>query len=74
MSNNIVWLQTKTLIIGAVAFISALAWNSAFQNLFNHVPYLNKGGPWIYAILQRKEDKEDSECKERIDQKNSTPY
>ncbi len=51
MTNNALWAETKTLLIAAVAFIPALAWNSAFQNTFEHVPLLKMGGPWVYAIF-----------------------
>ncbi len=43
--------QIQTVVIASLSFITALAWNSAFQNLFENVPYLKKGGPWIYALL-----------------------
>ena len=68
MFTDSVWSQTKTLIIASVAFITALAWNSAFQNLFSNTSYLKRGGPWGYAVaitiigvgltylLQTKED------------------
>jgi hypothetical protein len=48
---NSAWSQTKTLIIASVAFITALAWNSAFQNLFDNISYLKGGGPWVYAVV-----------------------
>ena len=45
-----VWSQTKTIIVASFAFITALAWNSAFQNLFDNNSFLKMGGPWVYAI------------------------
>tara|TARA_B100001123_G_C15293540_1_gene1018316 strand:+ start:945 stop:1181 length:237 start_codon:yes stop_codon:yes gene_type:complete len=45
-----IYKNIKTLIISALTFVSALAWNSAFQNFFERNKLLNKGGPWIYAI------------------------
>ena len=43
--------QTITLIIGALTLVAGLAWNDAFKHLFNNSKYLNKFGPWVYAIL-----------------------
>ena len=51
MGTEALWSETKTLLIASIAFIPALAWNSAFQNTFEHVPLLKMGGPWIYAIF-----------------------
>lgn len=48
-SNQNIYKNIKTLIISALTFVSALAWNSAFQNFFERNKLLNKGGPWIYA-------------------------
>jgi|TARA_B110000902_G_C13937965_1_gene448577 hypothetical protein len=42
--------NVEKILISALSFVSALAWNSAFQNLFERNKYFNKGGPWIYAI------------------------
>lgn len=47
--NQNLYKNIKTLIISALTFVSALAWNSAFQNFFERNKLLNKGGPWIYA-------------------------
>jgi len=46
-----IWLKAQILIIGSLSFVIALAWNDAFQNLFERVPYLKKNGPWVYAVL-----------------------
>jgi len=43
-------LNPSSVIITSLSFVSALAWNSAFQNYFEKNNLLNKGGPWIYAI------------------------
>ena len=51
MGTEALWSETKTLLVASIAFIPALAWNSAFQNTFEHVPLLKMGGPWIYAIF-----------------------
>ena len=51
MNSEIFWSKLQTLIIASLSFITALAWNSAFQNLFENVPFFKKGGPWVYAIL-----------------------
>ena len=48
--NQNIYKNIKTLIISALTFVSALAWNSAFQNFFERNKLLNKGGPWIYAF------------------------
>ena len=37
-----IWLKAQILIIGSLSFVIALAWNDAFQNLFERVPYLKK--------------------------------
>lgn len=37
-------------IIGALAFITALAWNNALQTLLQ-APELQKDGPWISALI-----------------------
>ena len=47
--NQNIYKNIKTLIISALTFVSALAWNSAFQKFFERNKLLNKGGPWIYA-------------------------
>lgn len=47
--NQNIYKNIKTLIISALTFVSALAWNSAFQIFFERNKLLNKGGPWIYA-------------------------
>ena len=39
----------KQLLI-TMSFIFALAWNDAFKNFFKRIPYLQKYGPWIYAL------------------------
>lgn len=39
------------LIISSFGFITALAWNDAFQNFFKKNKYLNSYGPWVYAII-----------------------
>ena len=41
----------QILLITSLSFVTALAWNSAFQNLFERIPFLKRGGPWVYAIL-----------------------
>ena len=38
-------------ITHSLAFCVALAWNSAFQELFDRYDILHKYGPFIYAIL-----------------------
>lgn len=39
------------LMLGALAMISALAWNDAFRNFFQQYPSLKTYGPWVYAIV-----------------------
>ena len=43
--------QTYTLIVGSLGMLGALAWNDAITNWFSNNPYLNKYGPWVYAIF-----------------------
>jgi len=49
-ASNKVLNESKKLMLGSLAMVSALAWNSAFQTFFENNKYLKKGGPWIYAI------------------------
>ncbi len=46
-----IWWDIQTLLIASLSFVTALAWNSAFQHLFENTPFLKKSGPWIYALL-----------------------
>ena len=39
-----------TILVTSLAFVTGLAWNSAFQSLFANAGWLEKGGPWIYAV------------------------
>lgn len=39
------------LIVTALSLVSALAWNSAFQNFFQNNKYLKHKGPWLYALF-----------------------
>ena len=39
------------LMATSLGMVTALAWNSAFQNFFNKYPKLKDYGPWVYAIL-----------------------
>ncbi len=50
-ANQRIWREVRTLILAALAFVTALAWNSAFQGLFESNNFLHKGGPWVYAII-----------------------
>ena len=43
--------RIDTLTGTALGMITALAWNSAFQDFFKKQVYLKSRGPWIYAIL-----------------------
>ena len=43
--------DVSKLILGALSFVTALAWNSAFQSYFEKNKYLSSYGPWVYAIL-----------------------
>ena len=38
------------MILAALSMVAALAWNSAFQHLFQDNKLLKKGGPWVYAV------------------------
>lgn len=43
--------QLSKLIIGALTFVSALAWNEAFKKYFKNNDYLKSYGLWVYAIV-----------------------
>ena len=49
-AKNKIISETKKLILAALSMVAALAWNSAFQHLFQDSKILKKGGPWIYAV------------------------
>ena len=51
ISLNSILTKFSSLIITAFGVCTALAWNDAFQNFFKNNEYLNKYGPWIYAII-----------------------
>lgn len=42
--------ETKTIIVGALVLLAALAWNSAFQSAFKESKILSHFGPWFYAV------------------------
>ena len=46
-----IFKKMDSLIISSMGMITALAWNTAFQNLFDSTPMLKKYGRWIYAIV-----------------------
>ena len=46
-----IFRKMDTLVISALGMITALAWNTAFQNFFDSRPLLKKYGPWVYAIV-----------------------
>ena len=48
---NSIGKEISKLIITALGFVTALAWNDAFQNFFKNNRYLNAYGPWVYAII-----------------------
>ena len=48
---NSIGKEISKLIITALGFVTALAWNDAFQNFFKKSCYLNSFGPWVYAIV-----------------------
>ena len=48
---NSIGKEISKLIITALGFVTALAWNDAFQNFFKKNKYLNSYGPWVYAII-----------------------
>ena len=39
------------VFINSFSFITALAWNSAFQATFESISELNLIGPWVYALF-----------------------
>ena len=44
-------ITSQALIVSALTLVCALAWDSAFTNLFNNVSWLKWAGPWVYAVL-----------------------
>ena len=42
--------ELSKLIIGALTFVSALAWNEAFSDYFKSNKYLKGKGLWYYAL------------------------
>ena len=38
-------------IITALSFVVALAWRDAFKTFFQSNKYLNRFGPWAYAVI-----------------------
>ncbi len=49
-SDDNIYKNLQRVIISSLSFVSALAWNSAFQNFFESSKFFNRGGKWIYAI------------------------
>lgn len=45
-----VGLSLMEFMLGALALVSALAWNEAFKNWFENTPELADHGPWFYAL------------------------
>jgi hypothetical protein len=43
--------ESKKLILASISLVTALAWNSAFQNFFDAQPALRDKGPWVHALL-----------------------
>lgn len=39
------------LLAYSLGFVTALAWNAAFQSLFETVDWLRSAGPWVYAVI-----------------------
>lgn len=48
---KLIFKEMYTLLLSSLGMITALAWNTAFQNFFNSEPVLKKYGPWVYAIV-----------------------
>lgn len=46
---NMLGLQMKTVIVGALALVAALAWNEAFKRVFASAN--ETYGPWLYAVI-----------------------
>lgn len=42
--------ELSKLIVGALTFVAALAWNEAFKSYFSNNKYLKGKGLWFYAI------------------------
>ncbi len=53
-AEEIIVSEIKRLILGSLSLVSALAWNSAFQEFFKSYKTwknMERYGPWIYAII-----------------------
>ena len=46
-----IFKKLNILISNSLGLVAALAWNSAFQNLFKKYPKLQENGPWVYALI-----------------------
>jgi hypothetical protein len=46
-----VYSETTKFLVGSLSFVTALAWNEAFKNLFAQYPSLQAYGVWAYALL-----------------------
>ena len=58
MKSETIKIKSKTygkayikVFISSFSFVTALAWNSAFQTTFESISELNLIGPWIYALV-----------------------
>ena len=58
MKSETIKIKSKTygkayikVFISSFSFVTALAWNSAFQATFESISELNLIGPWVYALF-----------------------
>ena len=42
--------DTYKIITTSLTFVAGLAWNSAFESLFQSISWLQTAGPWVYAV------------------------
>ena len=43
-------IEFLQVLIGALTVVAGLAWNNAFLDFFQRVPWLSQFGPFLYAI------------------------
>ena len=44
-------VQFVQVVIGALTVVAGLAWNNAFLDMFEKVPWMSRFGPFVYAII-----------------------
>ena len=44
-------VETAKIIAHSLGWVCGLAWNAAFQSVFDKFEFLSVYGPWVYAFL-----------------------